>query len=127
MAGASGGRSSSATSIRADGRGSWRWRWPSSCGGRAPRPPRPRPRLRAIAAAVALDWVPLSGAAVVAVGPRVELGRGSVTGRAGAPAVSAGRTAGLLGGAALAGSLALRAGRAFQPFVELEAGLTLAE
>src|SRR6185369_5241198 len=83
--------------------------------------------LRAIAATLALDWVPLSGAAVLAVGPRVELGRGSVTGRAGAPAVSAGSTAGLLGGAALAGSLALRAGRALQPFVELEAGLTLAE
>ena len=83
--------------------------------------------LRAIAASVALDWVPLSGAAALAVGPRVELGRASVTGRAGAPAVSAGSTAGLLGGAALAGSLALRAGRAFQPFLELEAGLTLAE
>jgi len=83
--------------------------------------------VRAAVASAGIDLMTGGGRLALAIGTRVELGRGWIVGHAGDPSVRSGRVDGPLVGAALVGALDVHATPAFEPFLEVEAGLIFAE
>jgi hypothetical protein len=82
---------------------------------------------RAAVGAVGLAWTTGIGRAELALGPRLEAGWGWLSGHSGSASVRAGHIDAPLASLSLAGAMAVRMTRTFQPFIEVETGLTLAE
>jgi hypothetical protein len=83
--------------------------------------------VRALAASAGIDLVAGGRRATLTVGPRFEVGWGSIAGHSDDPTVRSGQVAGPLAGVSLAGSLGVRVTPAFEPFLEVDGGVTLAE